>query len=205
MKMNTTYTAIALSLGLVAASNAAITFTLDNAGTGGGGSGVLNGSGGWNFKQAGSWANVYWDANDNGTFGEAGENSGNTTALLSNVIGGLEITDGMTMNFAVEGFDGAGGTSSSYNFGITKTDTNLETINVLTGSTVNFFDGAQEWEVAYDFTAQGYGDVVFNIGTGAGGQTQDHKAVLTFTAVPEPSSAALLGLGGLALILRRRK
>ncbi len=27
----------------------------------------------------------------------------------------------------------------------------------------------------------------------------------TFTVVPEPSSAALLGLGGLALILRRRK
>ena len=31
---------------------------------------------------------------------------------------------------------------------------------------------------------------------------QDHIAI---TAVPEPSSTALLGLGGLALILRRRK
>ena len=35
-----------------------------------------------------------------------------------------------------------------------------------------------------------------------GGSTVD---TLTITAVPEPSSAALLGLGGLALILRRRK
>ena len=38
----------------------------------------------------------------------------------------------------------------------------------------------------------------------------DHDAyadnfVVDYTAVPEPSSAALLGLGGLALILRRRK
>ncbi len=29
--------------------------------------------------------------------------------------------------------------------------------------------------------------------------------VTTFVAIPEPSSASLLGLGGLALILRRRK
>ncbi|WP_235203453.1 PEP-CTERM sorting domain-containing protein [Sulfuriroseicoccus oceanibius] len=35
------------------------------------------------------------------------------------------------------------------------------------------------------------------------GETQD--VTLDVTAVPEPSSAALLGLGGLALILRRRK
>lgn len=31
------------------------------------------------------------------------------------------------------------------------------------------------------------------------------ELVVTYTAVPEPSSAALLGLGGIALILRRRK
>ena len=37
---------------------------------------------------------------------------------------------------------------------------------------------------------------------GGGGFTVDN---ISITAVPEPSSAALLGLGGLALILRRRK
>jgi len=36
-------------------------------------------------------------------------------------------------------------------------------------------------------------------------QNWDPAGSFTVTAVPEPSSAALLGLGGLALILRRRK
>lgn len=37
------------------------------------------------------------------------------------------------------------------------------------------------------------------------GETQDVTLDVTAAAVPEPSSAALLGLGGLALIMRRRK
>ncbi len=46
--------------------------------------------------------------------------------------------------------------------------------------------------------------------SGAGTKVHDNNgsyytATFTVTAVPEPSSAALLGLGGLALILRRRK
>ncbi|WP_319609272.1 PEP-CTERM sorting domain-containing protein [Oceaniferula marina] len=44
------------------------------------------------------------------------------------------------------------------------------------------------------------GDIISG---GAGGDTKDWA--MRITAVPEPSSAALLGLGGLALILRRRK
>jgi hypothetical protein len=42
----------------------------------------------------------------------------------------------------------------------------------------------------------------------AGGSTNEASpsiSEVTFTTVPEPSSAALLGLGGLTLILRRRK
>jgi hypothetical protein len=38
-----------------------------------------------------------------------------------------------------------------------------------------------------------------------GGQTAGGFDEVAFSTVPEPSSAALLGLGGLALILRRRK
>ncbi len=41
--------------------------------------------------------------------------------------------------------------------------------------------------------------------TGTGSRTQLHINAITFDSVPEPSSTALLGLGGLALILRRRK
>lgn len=37
------------------------------------------------------------------------------------------------------------------------------------------------------------------------GSNNDYDMRITVNAVPEPSSAALLGLGGLALILRRRK
>lgn len=41
--------------------------------------------------------------------------------------------------------------------------------------------------------------------TTTGTQTEWDNVRLTITPVPEPSSAALLGLGGLALIMRRRK
>ncbi len=42
----------------------------------------------------------------------------------------------------------------------------------------------------------------FKVGSESGTYDVDS---LTLTQVPEPSSTALLGLGGLALILRRRK
>jgi hypothetical protein len=48
----------------------------------------------------------------------------------------------------------------------------------------------------------------FNAAGNGGGKTMTIDKVVfgnTLTAVPEPSSTALLGLGGLALILRRRK
>ncbi|MFC4993329.1 GntR family transcriptional regulator [Rubritalea tangerina] len=41
--------------------------------------------------------------------------------------------------------------------------------------------------------------------TNTGGASFDDIIVNDFVAVPEPSTTALLGLGGLALILRRRK
>ena len=63
-------------------------------------------------------------------------------------------------------------------------------------------------ELSYTVTAAdisaGRDHVIFHYGHGANwGETND----VTFgvTTVPEPSSAALLGLGGLAFILRRRK
>jgi len=47
-------------------------------------------------------------------------------------------------------------------------------------------------------------DIVLSIGS-SGGQIRVDNARLDIVPVPEPSSAALLGLGGIALILRRRK
>ena len=57
-----------------------------------------------------------------------------------------------------------------------------------------------------DNERQQYTVEIFNADdTSAGGQLNAFTLYQTAAAVPEPSSVALLGLGGLALILRRRK
>ncbi|MFC4993914.1 PEP-CTERM sorting domain-containing protein [Rubritalea tangerina] len=43
------------------------------------------------------------------------------------------------------------------------------------------------------------------VGPGSIGKAEDFKAALTFTAVPEPSSITLLGLGTVGFLLRRRR
>ncbi|MBT8036430.1 MAG: PEP-CTERM sorting domain-containing protein [Verrucomicrobiae bacterium] len=63
----------------------------------------------------------------------------------------------------------------------------------------------------YDITTAGVSDVAagtditFGYLGGAGGGEELSSFTITAAPVPEPSSTALLGLGGLALILRRRK
>jgi hypothetical protein len=59
----------------------------------------------------------------------------------------------------------------------------------LSGTAANYYDGVMD-EVRI------YSDVL---------TTSEIEGLFTSNAVPEPSSTALLGLGGLALILRRRK
>ena len=53
-------------------------------------------------------------------------------------------------------------------------------------------------------TGVGSGDLTFTYGTPNGGGDVDAMR-LSFTVVPEPSSVALLGLGGLALLARRKR
>ena len=83
-----------------------------------------------------------------------------------------------------------------------------------------FLDGVSTG-TARTFTDAGFGDVAINLGRARNsasdrpfdGKFDDIKfydevldaAGIQAASVPEPSSAALLGLGGLALILRRRK
>lgn len=189
----------------ITTSNAAIVFTLDQTAGNAGGSAILDGSGGWDFEAGGPWANVYYDADQDDVFGEIadGDTSGDTNASLNFT---QTISNGLTLNFAVEGFGGSGGSSDSFRFNVQNTDLTTQTITVNASSTTDFSDSnGDQWSVAYAFTAQGYGDVVTNLNSTPGNNAQDHKAVLTFTQVPEPSSVTLLGLGGLALILRRRK
>ena len=117
---------------------------------------------------------------------------------------GTTITDGMTMLFAVEGFSD---TSTQFRFDITNSDTTTQTVIASTSGPVTFYDSnGDEWQVDYDFNPQHYGDVVVNLDSKPGGNAKDHQAVLTFTQVPEPSSAAILGgVLGLGLFLRRRR
>lgn len=54
-------------------------------------------------------------------------------------------------------------------------------------------------------TVNGSGEIVVTLGSSVSGWAMADAIAIQSAAVPEPSSAALLGLGGLALILRRRK
>lgn len=90
--------------------------------------------------------------------------------------------------------------------------------DVIIGSATTFDDGAAgtpngQWN---NYTASGIvpvgADTVFitvanSAAAGQAGTNDGYVDLVTFstTVVPEPSSTALLGLGGLALILRRRK
>ncbi len=53
-------------------------------------------------------------------------------------------------------------------------------------------------------SVNGSDQIVISFDAGSSTNVQ-HINAIELTAVPEPSSTALLGLGGLALILRRRK
>ena len=69
-----------------------------------------------------------------------------------------------------------------------------------------FVNWTFKWEIATGSTVIGetasLGAVIQNM---KGNSAYIDDGSITFTEVPEPSSAALLGLGGFALILRRRK
>ena len=87
------------------------------------------------------------------------------------------------------------GTSSFYINGTAQSPTTPGLPDWSSGATVGSLDG---------ITGQGIGVDDIRIYTFAAGEGGDAVSAF-FTAIPEPSSAALLGLGSLALILRRRR
>ncbi len=82
------------------------------------------------------------------------------------------------------------------------------TVDQVAGSNEDTFEGVA-WNDLFTVDVTG-GALTVNLENVAGGNGQialiaDGMRLEQISAVPEPSSAALLGLGGLALILRRRK
>jgi len=61
--------------------------------------------------------------------------------------------------------------------------------------------------VNFGYTGDGSGDILFRIGPGNAGQGRFQGTIddLSLSVIPEPSSFVLCGLGGLALMLRRKR
>ncbi len=59
--------------------------------------------------------------------------------------------------------------------------------------------------VNFGYTGDGSGDILFRLGPGQPGQRRFQGTIDDLSLTPEPSSVALLGLGGLALLMRRRR
>ncbi|MFK7911690.1 MAG: PEP-CTERM sorting domain-containing protein [Akkermansiaceae bacterium] len=90
-------------------------------------------------------------------------------------------------------------------------DTNLKNFEVTLQTGASLSSSTTSWKIdgstvgtAQSVDASGLGGVFVQLsGTGLQGTVDNFK--LTHDAVPEPSSALLLGLGGIGLILRRRR
>ena len=166
---------------------AAVTFDTINFASGTGTFTGTAGAGDFSgFHQAGqtlSQDGSFTDAGTAGTFNITGLTDGNTYRVQALVFDGRGPTAGRTVSF--DGFD-----QGAYANGVDGVTWGSGLL--VTGTFVA--DAATQ-----NFTVEG-----FNGATSTGAQL---NAVTVFetTAVPEPSSTALLGLGGLALIMRRRK
>lgn len=130
----------------------------------------------------------------------------------------FSVGNGSTLHFDVFGGDVSTITGSTVNLGLHGTgsiisldalNTGVGTYDLITGiQNIEWFNGGtnvndREFGVE-NVTNLGAGlayDIFYDHTGGEGAR----KISLVITTVPEPSSSALLGLGGLALILRRRK
>lgn len=209
MKTKIPHLILALSLSLFAAqpASAALVFTFSDGGTGfttittSGDTATAAGSGGANtsdqigFSASGSGSvrqtgfKVRTDAfpatGGYGTFASLGSGSFADTITLAStgIAGGLTAT-----TTEISGFQFS---SSNFNLIMTGLANNGDTISFAGAS-----DVVGSMAIDYSAFATLHGQTVSNTSDGFD---------FVFAAVPEPSSAALLGLGGLALILRRRK
>ncbi|MEZ5303454.1 MAG: PEP-CTERM sorting domain-containing protein [Verrucomicrobiales bacterium] len=156
----------------------------------------------WNTVPAGSTANIYWDADKDGVFGEAGENSGNSAATLGFTI---PVPDGISSHeFAVEGFPVSG--DGILQFRVIRSDNSVITVDVTEGTPTIFSDSnGATWTADFVFTPNFYGDVVSNISHIPNGvRPTDHQGLILLS-LPEPGRALLLALSAVGIVLVRRR
>jgi len=198
MKATMSLAALA-GLALTAASaNAAVmsfgTMTTDGSASvgwtyDGGGSGAGDG----NPTSPGWWVHFTTSGSHTGT------SDGDTLAAGDYTIGFTHAwtspSDGSAENFNVEAFAWDGATETS--LGAATVVAMDPTLQTWTGGSHDFSVAAASPLIGQDLRLKFY--TAKNVIYGFDNITGD------FTAVPEPTTTALLGLGGLALILRRRK
>ena len=213
MKIKSTSAALALTFGLAASANAVlisgVTYTLDTAPDAGaeytdsataltdglhvtGGSAVTIGS---DNPAVVGWAD--------GTAAQITFNLGGTFDLNSVTVNGVAV-DGFAKNLP-SGITVLGSTDNGATFNALTVGT-AASFTEITDGAFTFTNGAAATETYTGAAALTNVRVTLAgaIGTGHNGFLIDEVS-FDGTAVPEPSSTALLGLGGLALILRRRK
>jgi hypothetical protein len=149
------------------------------------------------------WRNFYYDADGDLAFTSPGDTSGNTTASLGL---NITITGTKVLNFYVDDDGqnriGQNFAANAYNLnGLTITLSDLSTIplNVHQGTPQLFTDpgNSLQWSVSLDGVGYLTGattDIVGNTNSVGDGQGPDYHWTLTFTQIPEPSTALLAGL-----------
>ncbi len=140
----------------------------------------------------GDATNQYVRARDTGdrNLWQRGSIDAGTTSLLLEGWFGSDDTDNATVTLTL--YSDAGYTTEYDSVTATTKATGWNQIGGASGLSIDV-DTAVAWQVRLDYD---------NVSSSYAASRFDD---LTLTAVPEPSSAALIGLGGVALILRRRK
>lgn len=138
-----------------------------------------------------------------GANGDSGAGSMTFSGLMANTDYTFTLLSVRANGFLTD----SGSYSMNYNGGSAGVTTSLigagsQAGNVITGSATGNASGLNAREITWSFSTNDTpADAVLNLT----GDWNVNAILVETTAVPEPSSTALLGLGGLALILRRRK
>ncbi len=155
---------------------------------------------------------ISWDGN---YYGEASNGASNQNHLMMdgmmamNVIGTTYVSiTGLGSEFTSSGYDVyvyiASDTSRSHGLAGNDGTTTVQAV----GATTNvgqFLTDSGNYETTPSYVKlSGFTGSDFTLTRGSGGGVPQISG-LQIVSVPEPSSAALIGLGGIALILRRRK